>query len=65
VDRVISSVRPSVGVSVPGLTSTVLIGILRNFVGILRLIWASDNQKVDDLGQGQQGQSQGQKSVGQ
>jgi hypothetical protein len=52
------SVRPSV----PGLTLTVQIGILRNLVGILRLIWASENQKINDLGQGYQGQSQGQKS---
>jgi hypothetical protein len=31
-------------------------------VGILRLIWESENQKVNDLGQGHQGQSQGQRS---
>jgi hypothetical protein len=49
-------VRPSVGASV---CLTVLIGILRNLVRILRLIWASDNQKVDDLGQGHQGQKKG------
>jgi hypothetical protein len=48
--------------SVSPVTSTVLIGILRNLVGILRLIWASEIQKVDDIGEGHQGQSLGQMS---
>jgi hypothetical protein len=65
VARVFSSVRlcvrACVRASVPGLTLTVLIGLLQNLVGILKLIWASKNQKVDDLGH--QGQSQGQRST--
>ena len=57
VDRVINSVRPWVHPSVcgwvhpsvQGLTLKVLIRILRNLVGILRPIWASENEKVDHV----------------
>ena len=53
------SVRPCLCPSIPGLTSTVLIGILPNLAYILRTVWASECQQIDDLGQGHQGQSQG------
>jgi hypothetical protein len=59
-DQLRACVRPWVNLwvrtSVPGLNLTVLIRILWNLVGILRLISASENQKIDDLGQGHQGQ---------